>query len=339
LQGVLSGVADGIAWRALNYNRPAIAILGTGNHVNRLSAEEGLLAEVHEVEAYWERGIFAIHNDLTSCLRHGDVTAITPGGHEIAEVKASPGGDAKRQMTRLREATDLINLGRRTDSAGVTAHIVPVGRPYRSRLRHVGRMLRDVREHGYAAKRLSACQFVAASHVGALQQAVKRRQRDREKLGWQNVSGALIFEHTTFTRRMRDRRDTAPVLAPLSIYPFDVDDVADLMLGYMEFTTDLNVAVIRDRLVAGGVSAEVVLGDDAESRFLIARRVVGNRQLEVHVEAALRDQLLLELMYPEDAVAVVRAVLAAVETEREPERVDRIPAMTDEARVWEACPQ
>jgi hypothetical protein len=52
-------------WRALRYNRPAIAILGTGTRVNRLAAEEGLLPELHEIERYWDRGIFAIHNDLT----------------------------------------------------------------------------------------------------------------------------------------------------------------------------------------------------------------------------------------------------------------------------------
>lgn len=242
-------------------------------------------------------------------------------------------------MVRLRDATDLINLGRRTDSSSVTAHIVQLGRPYRSRLRRVGRMLRDVRERGYVAKRLSACQFVTASHVGALGEAVERREHDLEEVGWTNVPGALIFQHTTWSRRMRDRRYSAPVLAPLSIFPFHVDDVADVMLGYMGFATHLNVTVIRDRLAAAGVSADIALGAVADSGFLVAKRIVGDRQLEVHVDPTLREQLLLELTYPEDAVAAVRAVLAAVEAEREPQMVERIVATTSEARVWESWPR
>jgi hypothetical protein len=118
-------------WRALRYNRPAIAILGTGTRVNRLAAEEGLLPELHEIERYWDRGIFAIHNDLTTCLRHGDVTAITSRGNEIVEVKASPRGtrsdrwcaSAKQRTAAITPTVDalivLTNGGKGSTALGI----------------------------------------------------------------------------------------------------------------------------------------------------------------------------------------------------------------------------
>src|SRR5215203_6914164 len=45
LRWVLFGVGDGLAWRALNYDRGALTLLGMGQRVSRLAEGKGLEAE------------------------------------------------------------------------------------------------------------------------------------------------------------------------------------------------------------------------------------------------------------------------------------------------------
>jgi hypothetical protein len=55
----------------------------------------------------------------------------------------------------------------------------------------------------------------------------------------------------------------------------------------------------------------------------------------VNVDPSLREQLLLELMRPETAIAAVKAVLDAVEVEPRPEAMERIVSFANEAVAWE----
>ena len=136
---------------------------------------------------------------------------------------------------------------------------------------------------------------------------------------------------------MRDRRQSFSSVAPISIYPLDVEDVADLMLGYFDVYTMLNTDILRSQFAERGIDVEIAVGDEADDRFLVARRRVGDRELLVHAGVSLREQLLMELMRPENAIAAVKAVQNAVEAEPGPEVVERIVSMA-EASVWQAPP-
>jgi hypothetical protein len=110
-------VGDGIAWKALRYDRGAISTLGAGRRVGRLSAGRGLDAELRAADEYWSSGSFAIHNDLTNCLRTGDLTLPFEAGSTVAirEVKAGSG----RSTAQTRAAEDRITFLR--EGRGVRA--------------------------------------------------------------------------------------------------------------------------------------------------------------------------------------------------------------------------
>jgi hypothetical protein len=96
-------LGDGLAWKVVDFDRRAITVMGDGRRVGRLADDAGLQAELAELSRLWNReGRFAIHNDLTNCLRHGDLTIPTrldgPRDVEVAEVKAG----SKRKQDRHR---------------------------------------------------------------------------------------------------------------------------------------------------------------------------------------------------------------------------------------------
>src|SRR4051812_2601519 len=63
---LIRAVGDGIAGRALRYDRRAFAVLGEGERVGRLASGVGRDAELAALANLWEnQGQFAIHNDLT----------------------------------------------------------------------------------------------------------------------------------------------------------------------------------------------------------------------------------------------------------------------------------
>jgi len=137
-QHALRQVGDAIAWRALNYDRRAITILGEGERVGRLARGVGRDAELLELGRLWEEEqVFAIHNDLTNCLRHGDLTAIresdTGVDVTLIEVKAGQRPDDTPQMQRLARATELLHEGREL-SDGDALHLTVVPADYETYL-------------------------------------------------------------------------------------------------------------------------------------------------------------------------------------------------------------
>lgn len=162
----------------------------------------------------------------------------------------------------------------------------------------------------------------------------RRHEQAMETLGWHHTR---TFAYNTTVRRMRDRRHSFPGLAPLSLYPFEIEDVADLMLGHLDMFTILNVKALERQFERRDLDVEIVPPEDpaAGDVFLTARRRRPGREIFVRVHPTVREQLVRELMRPESAVASVKAVLDAAEAEPEPVEVERIPAMAAEAAVWE----
>ena len=123
-QHTLRQIGDGIAWRALRYDRRAFTILGEGERVGRLAHGVGRDAELAELGRLWEEeSVFAIHNDLTNCLRRGDLTALRErdAGLDVTliEVKAGARPEETPQLQRLERATELLRQGRQVSDAGV----------------------------------------------------------------------------------------------------------------------------------------------------------------------------------------------------------------------------
>jgi hypothetical protein len=94
LRHAFLGVGDGIAWKVLDFDRAAVTVLSRGTRVARFASGVGFDTELRWIDQIWsEEGRFALHNDLTTCLRHGDLTVPHPGEGSIGiyEIKTRPG--------------------------------------------------------------------------------------------------------------------------------------------------------------------------------------------------------------------------------------------------------
>lgn len=84
-------IADGIAWRTLGYPRFSMRILGQGVYSGHTWGKDaGQTAELRRAATAASNGVFVLINDVTNCLRIGDLTALPEGkgGHiSLAEIK------------------------------------------------------------------------------------------------------------------------------------------------------------------------------------------------------------------------------------------------------------
>lgn len=75
-----------------------------------VSGKSGTKLELEILKGCFDRGMIALQNDLTNCLRYGDITIPHEGTFQIVEVKS---GDVdrsrnQRQMTELKKISDYL---------------------------------------------------------------------------------------------------------------------------------------------------------------------------------------------------------------------------------------
>ena len=127
---------------------------------------------------------------------------------------------------------------------------------------------------------------------------------------------------------MRDRRASFGSLAPLAIFPLDPEDIADLMLGYLEVRTLLRGDLLEQAFAAHDISADVMSGDEADEVFLrVARGGVS-----LAIPPSLRERLLFELLTPDSAIALADGMLDLLAADQHLAE-DVLPA-TDESGIW-----
>lgn len=337
-QHTLRQIADGISWKALHYDRGAFTILGEGERVGRLASGVGREAELHELgRLFEEEGLFAIHNDLTNCLRHGDLTIIRPrdGGLEVtlAEVKAGPRPDNTPQLARLERATALLREGRRiTDEGSLQVTAVPAS--YETYLYVLPGLIAEAREVGFAWTRPHE-----ALLLGAVDYRVWGRDADaysarsdalRREIGW-GAEEPETFGWTASLRRMRDRSRSLSSLAPYTIFPLPPQDVADLVMGFVDLAVGLHVPLLEQAVATDEMAVRVARPPDSADLFLEATR----RGSGLRAPAHLREQMMIELMKPDCLRTALDHVLALNEQHRGQELGSRIVVFADESQVWE----
>jgi hypothetical protein len=307
-------VGDGIAWKALRYDRGAISVLGSGQRVRRLASGRGLDAELEAMaEHWWNGGSFAIHNDLTNCLRTGDLTLPFEPGNTVAirEVKA---GSAQRgaQIKAAEERIAFLRDGRSLSGLGKgPAHIARYPVRFRTELHVLRRLLAEARRDGYASAQVSPGVVVTTvdPRVSGGRPGIDVvAERARARAGW--YDDPRIVMTLTIVRRVRERMHHFPYLAPLTIYPLPPDDIAELLLGPLEYVTILHAPTLEREFAVHGVEAQVITRKpEADSVFLRAAR--GSAQVEL--PSLVCEQMLTELMHPSCLVETVSHMLDTID--------------------------
>ena len=94
----LRTVGDALAWRVFNFDRRFITVLSGNSPVSPMTGKAGLAKEIEEVERRWNcLRQFSLLHDLTSVIRIGDITVLTPDGPRLGEIKTNPANHRAEQ--------------------------------------------------------------------------------------------------------------------------------------------------------------------------------------------------------------------------------------------------
>lgn len=342
LSFALRELADGIAWRLLRFDRRAFAVLGDGPRVDRLALGAGFDVELEYIAEHWEQhGRLALHNDLTTSLRYGDLTVLlgadAEAGVGIQEVKAAgQRGMRAKQLERIDARVEFLESNfqaRGADGHPVSLQQLPV--PYRTHTEDLAVVIARARAHAYADAQLEPALILAAVDYTQLSGREEemgewpwRLPRER---GWTPEDD---FHHSRMAlqTRMEQRHDNLSYFAPLSIFPLPAEDLTDLMLGRLDYAVTLRPHALVPAFNRLGIEVEFPTGRDAGREFLRATRARETLTLPLHV----RDQMLRELMSTDTLVAIADCMLSALAAGASVE-IKRM-LFCDERRAWPAPP-
>lgn len=250
-------IGDGIAWRALEYDRAVTRTMCEHQSKQTLLAE-GTIQELREWNSHFERGTgLAIFNALTNCLSVGDVTVVREDGSvEIIEVKSSntKSGRKVRQRHKMREVVSRLHTGEgQVEGQDIQIEILPI--IPETGLDRIEKLLDTAGARGWAAGQISHCLYVEACDLRTIPdadsvKAALKRSRDTvvgewERRGdfWTEMSTLNVLAFT-------------PNAAPFSIFPFTAKTCVDLLLGAKNYTAYLNVTGVGREFERHGWTVE-----------------------------------------------------------------------------------
>jgi hypothetical protein len=126
----------------------------------------GLPSELGTIQHLWESdGHFALHHDLTNCLRIADLTEFTDdGGALLREIKRTPRTE-KAQIDRVQAAINALMHSGDLPGGRPGAKLVQLDEPYVTNLKQLGELLDLAKEHGCQGMALSQDRALIASSL------------------------------------------------------------------------------------------------------------------------------------------------------------------------------
>lgn len=343
LQHISRCLADAMVWRATRSDRALFTVLGDGERVGRFPAEVGAKAERERAQELWDHGVLPLFNDLTNCLRQGDLTVLHGAWPNVMvavdEVKHSGRRQHKgtRQARRLDRKLELLASG--WDSTGASGSPLSLWRlpvPYRHDLAVLAPVLAEARRDGYAEAQPHAAVVVSAVKLdwafANKEHAENWMTRAADGRGWDPLDERHFWFSALATRIAERRRAGSSCYAPITIFPVCAEDVVDVLMGFIDYNVTLRVDALVPVFAERNIAVEFAAGPEAEQIFLRARR--GDD--EITVPAHLREQMLRELMTVDTLVEIVDWLLEALRLGAPPQ-VKRI-VVCDEGSSWPPAP-
>lgn len=336
LMKVVYSIGDGMAWRSLRYDRLSIGQLAAKPRIGFLDCTYQEVIEL-AAQIVEETGEIVLVNDLTTVLRHGDLTIIGENEARIYEHKSGKASQrnrrAKRQSLKLEEVLSFLNRGTQT-TADRTEHLLQLDLPVGTYLPQVGEVLYQASQDGYARAQLSDCLAVEAFYL--------RHQRPRE--GPRPFAGrkyVLPFNNLKLFSTL------PPRFAPYSIFPFDDRTCFDLMAGRVLLRSYLDVQALQTRFAKVGLTLsfptnEQAMREYAEAPIPKRRKLMGEfrfsvRDAEPSMILALTPDLLgmifIEFFHEDTFVSAIRKVFEEIGPQYE-EGTRFYMGLTREASIW-----
>jgi hypothetical protein len=229
-------IGDGIAWRALDFDRPLLHEIAFAPHAGH-SSRETLIVETRSAgEHLVETGEYVILTAITNCLRYGDFISVAADSIGIHEVKAGKGsagsGRATRQRRRTRDLVEFLRRGARATESGIYKLARLKCKPV-SHLSAAADVCRSARGVGSAYARLSDALAVEAVDIQIM--------ADRfEAGGWRLSDPFKQSPHAGAMHSLNNFGRFSPNIAPYSVYPLDDQDRVGAMSGGLWLISYIN---------------------------------------------------------------------------------------------------
>lgn len=332
----LQMVGDGLAWRCFGYDRRVILTLCRNASPGPMYGKDGLPHELARIQELWENdGHFALHHDLTNCLRIADLTEFTgDGGALLREIKRKPHTE-KAQMDRAQAAVDALMHGGELPGPRRDARLIQLAEPYVTNLDQLGELIQMAKDRGCAGTALSQGRALVASSLPA---CLTRWGADHAEQGrvlastrQQAIEQAGIATAMHHIKGISgDTASRSPIMAAWSIYPFSPEECAALICDLLVFETVISGESLVASIEQAGLRGELLLTPidiqvgDATG---VLRAHWRERALTWHAHSL--GQVLYELAEPETLARGTREALQLDHPPAEP-----VMVYTGEARMW-----
>jgi len=271
----LREIIDGMVWRYFDYNRAFMYIVADKQPVDLIVGDKGLVNSLFELaDVFINQGDRAILNDISNFLRIGDVTNIKADGTiEFIEVKSSKKRGARftRQKERMQETVEFFNTGiKELDDHKFVISDSPIKQ--RNYLKQLKDSILRARKIGYDSILMGNHLIVETVDNVAIIDSSKaieyfssKHKSIQER--WKK-QGDFIINVFSF-----EKLEYAKNFAPYTIFPFEDNIVADILMGKVWIRYQLNNDEVIRIIEKGGWQL-------IESVFDITEEEVKNSDIE-----------------------------------------------------------
>jgi hypothetical protein len=311
----LRTIGDGFAWTCFHYDRRMILAMARNDSPGPMYNKEGLPYELGAIQELWKtKGHFALHHDLTNCLRIADLTEFTADGQRLFhEIKAKPRVQ-KNQLKRAQAVVDAINTGGRMPGSVGDHRLIQLREPYVTNLKALNDLLQLGKDNGHHGMQLPQGRALVASSLFAM--AARWRDNPEEGAQFRDSTRHQALKRAGIDKAMcirgysGDSASRSPIMAPWVIYPFSPHDCAALICDTLVFDTTVSVDALVESLERAGLRGEVlvtVADIRLKGTMPVVRAHWRNRAVTLH--ALGLGQLLYELVEPDTLARGMREVM------------------------------
>ena len=258
LAHVIKVIGDGIAWRALDYDRVVLHELAFAPQSGHLSRDTVIQEATEAAMHLTETGELVVLTGITNFLRYGDFVSVSDEGIGVHEVKAGKGsaksGRSTRQRGRTRDLIAFLERGER-NVGSETYRLVRLRAKPKSHIPTVAKLCRIARSQGMAHGRLSdalAAEVIDVQIMAEQEEPGSHRFQDPFS---QSGDAGLIHSMNHFGR-------FSPNVAPYSVFPFEDDDRVGAITGGLWLITYINQGNIVRCLRRRGLRVRVPTDDE-----------------------------------------------------------------------------
>ena len=294
----LMQVADGIAYRFLDYNLAMCQILWGNKTSPYAILQKGFgnaieLACVMNDVGDW--GTQVLLCDINSITNVGDFLLKTKDVFEIIEVKAgkkSRGSRITRQKDRMEEIVDFLNVegglikGKKAELVRLSCR--------QHKLHDLEEAFRESEVRGTAFKQLNDYQTISCIDVGALKSGNHRERRFSEAIDeLAERSKSLWGNDRCIEISSLEHRQRAGITAPLTVYPIDTSIIVDVLMGSKIYISTINLDALIAHIESRGWDVLDLIEDEMSpeqreasdfSVFMLFRKENSNRNVTFPVD-------------------------------------------------------